>query len=178
MDAVIQGKDGRDYRIRPIRRSDAESLVRGYDALPDQAKWFRMLHAVPHLSLETALKFCDPDRDDEICLVIEGQGDLEGEILGGARISGVGPGVGGEFSVSLRPEAQGMGLARRALVGAIDIARDQGCSFVWGSIARRNEAMKRLAERVGFTLTMDPEDRSLVLAQMTLEPSTTAKLSP
>lgn len=170
MDAVIQGKDSKDYRIRPIRPGDAGSLIRGYDALSAQAKWFRMLHAVPHLTPEMAQAYCDPDPDDEICLVIEGQGALAGEILGGARIGGVGPGKAGEFSVSVRPEARGLGLARRALVGVIDIARDQGCASVWGSVARRNEGMRGLAERLGFTLRIDPEDKTLLLAELTLDP--------
>jgi len=168
MDAVLQGKDGKDYRIRPIRPSDADSLIRGYDALSDQAKWFRMLHAQPHLSREFAEAYCNPDPDDDFCLVIEGQGALEGELLGGARIGGIGPGKSGEFSVSLRPEARGLGLARQALIGVIDIAKDQGCSMIWGSVARRNEGMKALAERLGFTLRIDPDDRTLLLAELPL----------
>lgn len=168
MDAVIQGKDGQDYRIRPIRPADAGSLMRGYDALSDQAKWFRMLHAVPRLTREMAERFCNPDPDDEICLVVEGRGALAGEILGGARISGVGPGKAGEFSVSVRPEARGLGLARRALIGVIDVAWDQGCTLIWGSIARRNDAMRGLAERLGFTLRIDPEDKTLLLAELAL----------
>lgn len=168
MDVLIQGKDRCDYRIRPIRPTDADSLIRGYDALSDRAKWFRMLHAVPHLTREMADAFCNPDPDDEICLVIEGRGALAGEILGGARIGGVGPGKAGEFSVSVRPEARGLGLARRALVGVIDVAWNQGCTMIWGSVARRNDAMRGLAERLGFTLRMDPDDRTLLLAELQL----------
>lgn len=170
MDAVIQGKDGNDYRIRPIRPDDAESLMRGYDALSPQAKWFRMLHAVPHLTPQMAAAYSDPDPDDEICLVVEGQGALTGEILGGARVNGVGPGKDGEFAVSMRPEARGLGLARRALIGVIDIARDQGCASVWGSVARRNDGMRGLAERLGFSLRIDPEDKTLLLAELPLHP--------
>lgn len=170
MHATIQGKDGKDYRIRPIRPSDAESLMRGYETLSDRAKWFRFLHAVPHLTPEMAAEFCNPDPDDEVCLVVEGQGALANDVLGGARIGGVGPGKSGEFSVSMRPEARGLGLARRALVGVIDIARDQGCSAVWGTIARRNGAMRGLAERLGFDLRIDPDDKTLLLAELSLEP--------
>ncbi|MCV6597548.1 MAG: GNAT family N-acetyltransferase [Mangrovicoccus sp.] len=168
MDAVLQGKDGRDYRIRPIAPGDVDSLIRGYDSLSDQAKWFRMLHAQPHLSREMAERFCKVDHDDEFCLVIEGQGALEGDLLGGARIGGIGPGKAGEFSVSLRPEARGLGLARQALIGVINVAKDQGCSLIWGSVARRNDGMRALAERLGFTLRIDPDDRTLLLAELPL----------
>ena len=83
----VTGKDGQRYILRPIRPTDAESLMRGYDAMSDRAKWFRMLHAQPHLSPEQAARFCDPDPARAICLVLEGHGRLKGEIMGGARIA-------------------------------------------------------------------------------------------
>src|SRR5690606_29839225 len=124
------------YRIRPIRPSDAESLIRGYAALSPEARWFRMLHAVPHLTPEMARAFCDPDPARDFCLVIEGKGALAGEIVGGARAAGLGPGKDAEFSGSLRPEMQGLGLARRALEAIIGVAREAGCASLWGTIAR------------------------------------------
>ena len=38
----ICGKNGVAYIVRPISPKDAPSLMRGYDAMSDQAKWFRM----------------------------------------------------------------------------------------------------------------------------------------
>ena len=57
----LSGKDGRAYAIRPIRISDAASRVRGYDAMSSSPKWFRLLHAVPHLTEAMALGSCSPD---------------------------------------------------------------------------------------------------------------------
>lgn len=84
---TVIGKDGHSYRLRHISLSDAASLMRGYDAMSDRAKWFRMLHAQPHLSDEEAARFTSPDPSRELCLVLEGRGELAGEILGGARIA-------------------------------------------------------------------------------------------
>lgn len=112
---TVTGKDGHAYLLRPIQPGDAPSLMRGYDAMSDQAKWFRMLHTLPHLTEEMARRFCSPDHDRDLCIVIIGHGTLDGEILGGARIVGELNGQSAEFSVSLRPEAQGLGLARAAL---------------------------------------------------------------
>ena len=103
----LAGKDGRSYAIHPIRTSDAASLIRGYDATSDRLKWFQMLHAIPHLTETMALDFCRPDPTRDICVVVEGCDELDGEILSGTRISGVADGAKAEFSVSLRPEAQG-----------------------------------------------------------------------
>lgn len=168
---TIEGKDGYRYTMRPIRLSDAASLIRGYAALSPQARWFRMLHAVPKLTPSFAKNFCRPDPETEVCLVIEGRGDLAGQILGGARIAGIGPGEDAEFSVSMRPEAEGLGLAKISLSAVIDIARERGCRSVWGLVARGNVGMIGLAERLGFSVTTYEDDRTLLIARLPLAQS-------
>ena len=165
---VVKGKDGRLYTLRPIRPSDAVSLMRGYDAMSDSSKRFRMLHALPHLTESMARVFCSPDPNRELCIVVEGFGEFEGEILGGARIAGAVDGISAEFAVSLRPEAQGLGLARKALETVLKAAKESGYREVWGSISSRNDAMLALARRVGCSLRRDPDDFSLMLAEFPL----------
>ena len=167
---TVPGTDGQVYVIRPIRTEDAPSLKRGYDALPEQLKWFRMMHAVPHLNEEMALAFCTPDPQNDLCLVFEGKGDLKGEILGGARISGSRADRSCEFAVSLRPEAHGLGLAGAALQTALSAGMEMGYTHVWGLIHVLNEPMLHLARRMGFQLQHDPEDAALMLAEMALRP--------
>lgn len=164
----LAGKDGNAYVARMIRPSDAPSLIAGYETLTPEGKWFRMLHAVPHLTGEMAAKFCSPDPAEEVCVVVEGRDRLAGHILGGARVAGLGPGREAEFSVSMRRDARGLGLARQALETAIAVAREAGCRCVWGTIARRNTAMLRLAGRIGFAIGPDPDDITLVRAEMAL----------
>lgn len=165
----VAGKDDTSYAVRPIHPSDAPSLMRGYDALSEQGKWFRMLHAVPHLTAEMAAHFSDPDPETEVCVVIEGRGALSGEIVGGARVADLGAGRAAEFSVSLRPEMRGLGLARQALQIVIELAREAGCRSIYGIIARRNTAMLGLARRLGFEIVPDPDDMALLRAELTLE---------
>lgn len=165
---AVKAKDGESYLLRPIAPSDAPSLVRGYDAMSDQAKWFRMLYTMSHLSEELARRFCNPDRDRDLCIVIVGHGSLQGEILGGARIAGEADGRCAEFSVSLRPEAQRLGLAHRALHMVLQAAKEMGYERVWGMIAVQNTAMLSLARRLGFTLSPDLDDATLVHAEIDL----------
>lgn len=165
---TIMGKDGCAYVMRPIQPSDAPSLMRGYDAMTEESKWFRLLHRVPHLTESMALAFCSPNPESELCVVVEGAGELSGEILGGARIAGSLGAESAEFAVSLRPEAQGLGLAKNALQTALSAARAMGYKEVWGSISARNNAMLALAGRLGFSLSRDPDDLSLVKAEMSL----------
>ena len=164
----LLGKDGIGYLIRPVRISDVPLLKRGYDALPEQSKWFRMLHAMPYLTDEMATVMCSPDPETDVCLMLEGQGDLSGEIIGGARVVGIGPGRAAEFAVTLRSEARGLGLARQSLEMLIEIAREAGCTSVWGHIAASNMGMLNLARRLGFSISRDPNDLSLNLAEVSL----------
>ncbi|MGB0661135.1 MAG: GNAT family N-acetyltransferase [Mangrovicoccus sp.] len=164
LEIILTGKDGEPYRVRPIRLEDAPSLIRGYDAMSERGKWFRMLHAVPHLTEEMAHDFCSPNMMDEVCLVVEGHDEMEGEIMGGARVAGMGAGKRAEFSVSLRPEARGLGLAKAVLKAAVDIAEHRGCRGVWGCIARQNDAMLGLARSLGMTTGIDPDDPALRMA--------------
>ncbi len=164
---TVRDKHGQAYVLRSIRPADAPALVRAYDAMSDDDKWFRMLQNIPHLSDEMARHFCAPDPQRDLCTVIEGRGALAGEILGGARIAGEGEGVA-EFSVSLRPEAQSLGLGFAALEIALIAAHDMGFRHVWGLIAAHNRPMRTLARRLGFELTSSPDDPSLMRANLDL----------
>lgn len=167
-EVFVRGKDGRDYRLRPIEPEDAPSVIRGYQALSPRERWFRFLHAVPEIMPEAAAAFCSPDPDQDICLVIEGQGALAGEVVGGARITGAPNRTDGEFSVSMRPEVQGLGLARQALATALDAAAEAGYRRVHGHVAVRNDGMRNLARRLGFTIRRDPDDATQLIAEIRL----------
>lgn len=164
----VLGHDGLHYHLRPIRPTDAASLMRGYDAMSSEAKWFRLLYTLPHLTHDMAVRFCSPDPERDYCVVIEGRGALAGEVLGGARIGGAGAGQAAEFSVSLRPEAQGKGLAHAALAMVLDVAREMGFTAIWGLVASNNAPMLGLARKLGFALTPSPDDASETLARIEL----------
>lgn len=170
----LEGKDGEQYLLRPIEPADAPSLIRGYSALSPRERWFRMLHAMPELSEEAARQFCSPDPVLDICLVLEGRGELAGDIVGGARITGERNRETGEFSVSMRPEVQGLGLARQALAVALMAAAEAGYTRIVGYVAASNTAMLGLAERLGFTIGFDPDNPSQRIAEISLVAGETA----
>lgn len=163
---AVTAKDGRIYRLRPIRPTDAASLQRGYAAMPSEAKLNRMLYKVAELTPQMADRYCSPDAVNEYCVVVEGRDALAGEILGGARIGRAGDTA--QFTVSLRPEAHGKGLAREAIATILGVAREMGVGSVWGVIASDNTPMLALARKLGFALQPNPEDPSEVLARIEL----------
>lgn len=167
---AISANDGRVYRLRPIRPSDAPSLARGYAAMSSEAKLARMLYKVPELTPEMAAKYCSPDPGSEYCVVVEGRDELAGEVLGGARLVRAGKSEKtAQFTVSLRPEAHGKGLAREAIQTLLGVAREMGVESVWGLITADNQPMIDLAKSLGFAIRPNPEDPTEVLARIELK---------
>jgi RimJ/RimL family protein N-acetyltransferase len=162
---TIAGKNGHPHLARPIDATDAGALIRCYDAMTDRGRWFRMLHHLPHLSEDMARDFCTPDPERDLCIVLEGDGPLEGEILGGARITGDKDGRCAEYSVTLRPEAEGLGLAHKALELVFEAAREMGYTHIWGAIHAENGSMLQLAESLDLNLRRDPNDAALMVSE-------------
>ncbi|MFO7855359.1 MAG: GNAT family N-acetyltransferase [Paracoccaceae bacterium] len=164
--------EGPRLRVRPIRRSDAPSMMRGYDALSEQGKWFRMLHALPHLSPKMAERLCSPDPETDLCVVVEGRpeiGGLADELLGGARIAGCRRDAWAEFAVSVRPEARGRGLAKGCLRIVLAAVGEMGCAGAYGIVSRRNAPMIGLARALGLSIRPDPHDAALLRAEIAVE---------
>jgi len=165
---AIAGKDGHAHIARPINATDAGALMRCYDAMTERGKWFRMLHRLPHLSEDMARDFCSPDPERDLCIVLEGDGPLKGEILGGARITGSADGKSAEYSVTLRPEAEGLGLAHKALELVFAAAKEMGYTRIWGTIHSENGPMLNLAHSLDLHVHRDPNDAALMLAERKL----------
>jgi len=165
---AIAGKDGESHLARPINAWDAGSLIRCYDAMTERSKWFRVLHRLPHLSEAMALDFCTPDPARDLCIVLEGCGPLVGEILGGARVTGAPDGISAEYSVTLRPEAEGLGLAHQALEIVFAAAKEMGYTHIWGAIHGENGPMLHLAETLHLHMRRDPNDAALMLSERVL----------
>lgn len=165
----LTGRDGETYQVRLINLDDVPLLMSAYEHLSSESKWFRMFGAVPHLTPELARQLCSTDRETSICTVIEGIGANAGEVIGGARVVGVGVGETPEFAVTLRPEVEGLGLARQLLATLIEIAEDVGCAAVVGSILADNHKMTALARRLGFSIKRDPDDLKVYEARLSFK---------
>ncbi len=159
----ITDRDGRRYRLRPIRPDDAAALQRAYERMDMRDRRARLFAPIPALSDAFAEQFCTIDEAREFCFVLESD-DEPGELLGGCRLMGDAAARGGEYSVSLRSDLKGRGLGRRLMEILLAEADARGFETVYGTILADNAAMIALVRELGFEVKRDPDDWQLVQA--------------
>jgi len=159
----ITDREGRRYRLRPIRPDDADALQRAYDRMDMRDRRARLFAPIPALSDDFAERFCTIDEAREFCFVLESD-DEPGELLGGCRLMGDAAARVGEYSVSLRSDLKGRGLGRRLMEVLLAEADARSFETVYGIILGDNAAMIALVRELGFDVRRDPDDWQLVQA--------------
>ena len=158
---------GRGYTLRPLVPEDAAALMRAYEKEAPEDRLMRLFTAMPQLPERLAVKLCtvDPSRDVALAWVAD---DAPGELVGGARLMRDRTGDGAEVAVSVASDLKGQGLGRKALETALEVGAEMGVARVWGSVSRRNRAMRGLAKRLGMSERPDPDDGALVICEKAL----------
>ena len=149
---------GETAEIRPIRPEDETLLVSFHEGLSEESVYLRYAatvslgRRVAHERL-SRLAFIDYDREMALVAV---QG---GEIQGVGRITYDGhdaragrPTGTGTFALVVRDTAQGQGLGTELLRRLIAVAETEGLEQIEADIIAENDAMQKVAERLGFTL--------------------------
>ncbi len=104
-----------------------------------------------------------------MALVVEDKEPKTGQpsILGIGRLRKLHGSNDGEFAVLVSDEYQGQGLGAELVRRLIQVARDEKLSKIVGDILPDNTVMRRVCEKLGFTLQGVP-DEEIVKAEMTL----------
>ena len=168
-----QLRDGTTVVIRPIRAAD-KALEREFiERLSPQSRRYRFLGTIKSPSEELLRQFTQPELARGIAFIaldVSGPGARE---IGVCRYSASLDGLSCECAVAVSDEWQGKGLATILMRRLIDAARTHGVKRMYSIDANDNEAMRELAEHLGFRRTVDPEDPTLVIH--TLELNTAGK---
>jgi acetyltransferase len=164
--------DGTAVTIRPIRPEDEPLLVRFHQTLSDDSVRLRYFHPMKldaRTTHERLIRVCYSDYDRELALVPEHRDPATGEreILGVGRLSKQ-PGTNeAEFAMLISDRWQRRGLGTELLRRLLDVARQEKLDRVSADILPDNLEMQRVATKLGFTLTRDPEE-AVVRAEIRL----------
>jgi acetyltransferase len=159
-------RDGRVFRIRPIRPEDAEAQGGLFRALPPEDVRFRFFSNMKELPPALLARLTQIDYDREMAFVAMHGGANHGT----ARLIREPGGEGAEFAVVVSPAAKGSGLARHLMERSIAWGRSVGIKELTGHVLADNAPMLGFIQRLGFTLSRNLDDADVMLARLSLEP--------
>lgn len=164
-------RDGTTVLIREIRGEDEELERRFIKELSPESRRFRFLGSMsePSAALLDQLTHPDPLRDLAlVALVADGAKKRE---IGVARFSARADGLSCECAVAVSDAWHHLGLATILMQHLIEVARRRGIECMYSVDANENQAMRDLAEHLGFRRKPDPTDVTQVLHVLDLKAS-------
>jgi GNAT superfamily N-acetyltransferase len=167
-DVDVTLRDGRAVHVRAVRPTDEAELLQAFGRMSADARYMRFMHTVsaPNLArLRTVLGSFPESGIGIVATVLADDGiDIVGSaicILGNDRASG-------EFAINVAAEYGAAGLGGTLMTILIDAAKRRGLKGMDGFVLAENAPMLRLATRLGFTTSPDPDDRTVRVCRLNL----------
>lgn len=167
MDATL--RDGRVVHLRSIRASDEAEFLQAFDRLSPDARYMRFMRVVKTPNLERLRKTLAafPQGGDAIIATVPAADGID--IVGSATYVILDDSTSCEFAISVAGDYGGAGLGGTLMHAIIDAAGRRGLKEMEGFILAVNQPMLRLASRMGFTVSRDPEDPSVRQCRLALK---------
>jgi acetyltransferase len=148
--------------------ADEVEILRAFARLSPDARYMRFMRVVGEPNLERLRKAIAsfPESGFAIVATVPRAGGFE--IVGSSTfVIGSDPATC-EFAVTIADDYSGAGLGRKLLKALIEAARRRGLREIEGFVLKQNIAMLRLAARVGFSVSSDPEDPTVRFCHLRL----------
>jgi acetyltransferase len=174
LEETVTLKNGDPVLLRPIRPEDAELEREFVAALSPQTLYRRFMMPVKELSDAMIERFTQIDYDRELALVAlrNDSGGTPGasgsRLVGVARIIPTWEDGTAEFAIVVGDWLQHSGLGRELMLRLLEAGRVRGYSVIEGIILGENVSMLRFCERLGFTITLNPDDPAERIARIAL----------
>ncbi len=162
---------GKELLIRPIRPEDEPRVAEFHRSLSERTVYLRYLQEMKlneRIAHSRLARICFTDYDREMVLVAEESSDPSAAIVGVARLSKIHGTQEARFAMIVTDTYQGQGLGTELLSRLISIARDEKLKNIVAFVSPDNKGMRRLFEKLGFTLTSEPDENNLLHAALTL----------
>jgi acetyltransferase len=158
-------RNGTPITIRPIRPEDEPLMVKFHGTLSEETVHFRYF-GLQKLKLRVAheqlTRICFNDYDREIALVaVRREPTKEPEIIGAARLIKLHGVNEAELAIVISDCCQRQGLGTHLLQLLVDIGRKEGFERIFGQILPDNHGMRRVAKKIGFTVSFDPSEDAM-----------------
>jgi acetyltransferase len=151
--------DGRKILLRPIRPEDEPAHHALVAAMSPEDLRFRFFGYVGSFDHTQMARFTQIDYEREMAFIATTTDTREPQqTLGVVRCVASSDNQRAEFSIMVRPQMRGTGLATLLMDKLIRYCRERGIPVLVGDVLAENTAMLRLAQKLGFSATSHPED--------------------
>ncbi len=158
-------RDGRIVHLRAARKSDEKALLQAFARVSVESRYMRFMRIVGEPNVERFRQLLDalPECGEGI-VAIAGSDEVVGSAL---YLLGKDPATC-EFSTTVVDGYGGLGLGRALMTALIAAAKQHGLREMEGFVLSRNKPMLKLAARLGFTISPDPEDAAVRICHLRL----------
>jgi RimJ/RimL family protein N-acetyltransferase len=158
-------RDGRSVHIRAMRPSDEEAILKAFDQLSPEAGCMRFMRVMGKPNTERLRKALASLPESGLGIVATvGDTDIVGSAL---FLVGKDP-TSCEFSTTVAGDHGGLGLGRALMTALIGAAKQRGLHEMEGFVLVKNQPMLRLAARLGFSISRDPDDAAIRICRLRL----------
>jgi len=160
-------RNGQAAALRPIRPEDEPLMVRFHRTLSNDTVYFRYLGLLAldeRIRHERLVRLCFIDYDRELALVADHADPETGrhDLLGIGRIIRGRDAGSAEFAIVVSDACQGQGLGTQMLKRMIEVARNEGITYLRGDVLPDNRAMIALCRRFGFEVIREEGEPAAV----------------
>lgn len=163
-------RDGREVMLRAIVASDAPEIVKAFERLSADSRYYRFMLHKRQLSPAALERGVHPRPGSDFVFVATVPASGGFDIVGGAQYVRAQEGDGGtcEFAITVAEDWRECGLATALLRSLVRRARRDGYRTMEGLVLAENAPMLALARRLGFAAEPVPDDATVIRVRRAL----------
>nr|ACF98064.1 hypothetical protein [uncultured bacterium 888] len=165
-DALL--RDGRSVHVRLAGPADEAAYLRAFDQLDSNARYMRFMRVVRSPNREALRKVLASFPANGFAIVATVALEDSLEIVGSALCMIAKGSRSCEFAMTVAAGYGRAGLGRLLLSTLIDVAKRDELEEMTGYVLAANQPMLRLAKRMGFDVSPDPDDAAARICRLNL----------
>jgi acetyltransferase len=160
--------DGSKIFVRPIRPEDEALYPTFMTAVSDEDVRLRFFAPIKEFSHGFIARFTQIDYARAMAFIaIE---EATGQMLGVVRIHADSEYRTAEYAILVRSDLKGHGLGWLLMELMIEYARAEGLQSIRGQVLQENRTMLQMCRQLGFHITPDPDETSIVIVTLAIKP--------